>query len=45
VIAGLEGRDITAEDIEKMTRMAAEDKLAEPVTWWRTLPSRVEREA
>ncbi len=45
VIAGLGGRDIPVEDIQNMVRMAAQEKLMEPVTWWRTLPARIEREA
>jgi pyruvate/2-oxoacid:ferredoxin oxidoreductase alpha subunit len=38
VIAGLGGRDITAEDLEEMLLLAWRDKLAESVTWWNTLP-------
>jgi pyruvate/2-oxoacid:ferredoxin oxidoreductase alpha subunit len=38
VIAGLGGRDITAEDLEEMLLLAWQDKLAESVTWWNTLP-------
>jgi pyruvate/2-oxoacid:ferredoxin oxidoreductase alpha subunit len=38
VIAGLGGRDITAEGLEEMLLLAWRDKLAESVTWWNTLP-------
>jgi formate dehydrogenase major subunit len=38
IIAGLGGRDITIEDLEKIFLLAWEDCLPEPVTWWKTLP-------
>jgi pyruvate/2-oxoacid:ferredoxin oxidoreductase alpha subunit len=43
VIAGLGGRDITAEDLEEMLLRAWRNELSEAVTWWNTLPEAVLR--
>jgi pyruvate/2-oxoacid:ferredoxin oxidoreductase alpha subunit len=43
IIAGLGGRDITAEDLEEMLLRAWQNKLSETVTWWNTLPEAVVR--
>lgn len=40
VIAGLGGRDITPEDIQEILSMIWTERLREPVTWWKTLPTR-----
>jgi pyruvate/2-oxoacid:ferredoxin oxidoreductase alpha subunit len=41
IIAGLGGRDITLEDLEKILVFAWEECLPEQVTWWNTLPEKL----